>query len=103
MYRLVYLFIFIQISRYHENCRIFQDRLVNDEDRNWFKLLLEEKLVNDFQMKFSDVVTRVPLFYGDFMIPSAEVKIYNEITDENKVCSLIVFSNLFFICYCVYL
>ena len=74
------------MNRYHENCRIFQDRLVNDEDRTWFKKLLEEKLVDSFQMRFDEVVTRTPLFYGDFMIPSAEVKLYNEITNEEKVC-----------------
>lgn len=85
VYNLFALFSF-NVFRYHENCRIFQDRLVDDADRNWFKMLLEEKLVNDFQVKFSDVVTRVPLFYGDFMLPSAEVKVYNEITDESKVC-----------------
>jgi len=58
---------------------------VNDEDRSWFKRLLEEKLVESFNMRFDEVVTRTPLFYGDFMVPSAEVKLYNEITDEEKV------------------
>ncbi|XP_066927305.1 dynein axonemal heavy chain 1-like isoform X2 [Clytia hemisphaerica] len=74
---------------YHENCRIFQDRLVNDEDRTWFKKLLEEKLVDSFQMRFDEVVTRTPLFYGDFMIPSAEVKLYNEITNEEKMKTIL--------------
>ena len=74
-------------QRYHENCRIFQDRLVNDEDRVWFRKLLEEKLVESFEIRFDEVVTRSPLFYGDFMIPSAEVKLYHEITDEGKVNS----------------
>jgi len=36
-------------------------------------------------MRFDEVVIRTPLFYGDFMVPSAEVKLYNEITDEEKV------------------
>ena len=42
-------------------------------------------------MNFNDVVTRVPLFYGDFMIPSAEVKTYSEINDDSKVPDCIVF------------
>ncbi|EDO42620.1 predicted protein, partial [Nematostella vectensis] len=28
---------------YHENCRVFQDRLVNDEDRLWFNDLMKVK------------------------------------------------------------
>lgn len=77
--------VYFKHDRYHENCRIFQDRLVNDEDRIWFRKLLEEKLVESFEIRFDEVVTRSPLFYGDFMIPSAEVKLYHEITDDEKV------------------
>ena len=31
---------------YHENLRVFQDRLVNDEDRDWFSNLLQVYTIN---------------------------------------------------------
>ena len=64
---------------------MFQDRLVNDEDRSWFKKQLQEKLVKSFSISYDEVVTREPLLYGDFMIPNAEIKLYGEITDDKKV------------------
>ena len=35
---------------YHESCRIFQDRLVNAEDRDWFAGQLKDKIVGTFQV-----------------------------------------------------
>lgn len=64
---------------------MFQDRLVNDEDRSWFKNQLQEKLVKSFSISYDEVVTREPLLYGDFMIPNAEFKQYGKITDDKKV------------------
>ena len=71
--------------RYHENCRTFQDRLVNSEDREWFQNVLHEKLTSAFDVKVDDVLTHDILIYGDFMVPNADVKIYSEVTDFPKV------------------
>ncbi len=70
---------------FHENCRVFQDRLVNDEDRKWFISLMREKMTTGFDVVYEDVVDKIPLVYGDFMIPNAENKIYAEVTDYSKV------------------
>ena len=35
---------------YHESCRVFQDRLVSEEDRQWFSSQLEEKISTVFQV-----------------------------------------------------
>ena len=70
---------------FHENCRVFQDRLVNDEDRKWFINLMKEKMTTGFNVVYEDVVDKIPLVYGDFMIPNAENKIYAEVTDYSKV------------------
>jgi dynein heavy chain len=70
---------------FHENCRVFQDRLVNDEDRKWFINLMTEKMTSGFDVIYEDVVDKVPLVYGDFMIPNSENKIYAEVTDYSKV------------------
>ncbi|XP_014680082.1 PREDICTED: dynein heavy chain 1, axonemal-like, partial [Priapulus caudatus] len=69
---------------YHENCRVFQDRLINGEDRDWFENLLRAKMDSDFSTDYQDVVTTSPVLYGDFMNTTAEKKIYNEIADHKK-------------------
>jgi dynein heavy chain len=66
---------------YHESCRVFQDRLINDEDRSWFKNLLIEKMKAHFNLEYSQVVTAEPVIFGDFMIPNADPRVYAEIDD----------------------
>jgi dynein heavy chain, axonemal len=70
---------------YHENCRVFQDRLINDEDREWFNNLLKEKMKSDYNLEFNQVVTVEPVIYGDFMVPNADPRIYAEIEDFKLV------------------
>lgn len=70
---------------FHESCRVFQDRLVNDQDRDWFKDLLVSKLNTDFNQKYEDVMKVEPLLYGDFMSVSIENKKYIEFTEYDKV------------------
>ena len=71
---------------YHESCRVFQDRLVNNQDRQWFEDLLKEKMETDFNMQFTDVVSRKPVLYGDFMQAAAvDNRPYLEIPDHDKV------------------
>lgn len=76
----------VQLLRlwYHENCRVFRDRLVNDEDRNWFDGLLESQM-EEFEVAFSKVCPFQPILYGDFMSPGSDVKSYELITSESKV------------------
>lgn len=71
--------------RFHENCRTFQDRLVNSEDREWFQDVLREKLTTAFESKIEDILTNDILIYGDFMVPNADMKVYAEVTDYTKV------------------
>ncbi|XP_052086994.1 dynein axonemal heavy chain 1-like isoform X4 [Mytilus californianus] len=75
---------------YHESCRVFQDRLVNDEDRNWFASLIKEKMKTDFKMEFEEVVTKEPVIYGDFMSTSmGDNKPYIEIEDHVKMVKVL--------------
>lgn len=69
---------------YHECCRVFQDRLVNTEDRQWFEEKLQGKMA-DFGVKAEEVLGEGPLLYGDFMVPNSDNKIYEEIMDQQKV------------------
>lgn len=72
---------------YHENCRVFRDRLVNEEDRTWFDKLLESHM-EQWEVAFTKVCPFQPLLYGDFMAPGSDVKSYELITSEKKVRGL---------------
>lgn len=69
---------------YHESCRVFQDRLVCAEDRDWFNRLLKDCIL-EFDCSFEEVVFCQPVLYGDFMIPGADHKVYTLIEDKEKV------------------
>ncbi|XP_043932324.1 dynein axonemal heavy chain 1 [Protopterus annectens] len=73
---------------YHESCRVFQDRLVNDEDRYWFDELMKNKIV-EFGTIFEEVVPYQPVLYGDFMVPGVDTKMYQLIEDQNKMVHVI--------------
>uniref|UniRef100_A0A674D4I4 Dynein axonemal heavy chain 1 n=1 Tax=Salmo trutta TaxID=8032 RepID=A0A674D4I4_SALTR len=59
---------------YHESCRVFQDRLVSAEDRDWFDKLLQAR-IEEFGCSFEDAVPCQPVLFGDFMIPGADNKL----------------------------
>uniref|UniRef100_A0ABM5FKF8 Dynein axonemal heavy chain 1 isoform X2 n=1 Tax=Pogona vitticeps TaxID=103695 RepID=A0ABM5FKF8_9SAUR len=73
---------------YHESCRVFRDRLVNDEDRNWFDDLMKDMML-EWGTTFDEVVPFQPLLYGDFMMPGADVKLYEVIDDKEKLMNVI--------------
>lgn len=84
---------------YHENCRVFQDRLVNDEDRKWFVDLIRDKMASGFETSMDDVVKDSTMIYGDFMVPSAENKIYGEVPSFDKVRIKSFFDSVDSVCY----
>ncbi|XP_024523426.1 dynein heavy chain 1, axonemal [Selaginella moellendorffii] len=73
----------------HEAMRVFQDRLINDEDRTWFSNLLANLIRKHFDLEWNEVVRRERLMFGDFLVPGAEPKIYEEITDLVKLPSVV--------------
>lgn len=66
---------------------MFQDRLVNNEDRNWFETLLQSK-ISTFGIESKDVMQDKTVLYGDFMNPNADPRPYEEIIDISKVQSV---------------
>ena len=70
---------------YHESCRVFQDRLVNDEDRDWFEELLKGKMKSDFNASVEEVLNNEIILYGDILSPTVDNKVYAEIVDHQKV------------------
>lgn len=83
---------FQQILRlfYHEAMRVFHDRLVNDDDKTYFKVLMNETSEKYFDMQI--VKPNELLLFGDFMIygQSREDRIYEEIKDFEKLKSIIM-------------
>ncbi|XP_072136794.1 dynein axonemal heavy chain 1 isoform X1 [Mobula birostris] len=73
---------------YHESCRVFKDRLVNDTDRNWFENLMHNKLLN-LGTRFEEIAAQLPVLYGDFMAIGTDNKIYEFIPDYEKMISVI--------------
>ncbi|XP_005102124.3 dynein heavy chain 1, axonemal [Aplysia californica] len=66
---------------YHESCRVFQDRLINDEDRQLFENVLRQKMKEDFHVDFESVVTIQPLIYGDFLNADIDPRPYLLVDD----------------------
>ncbi|XP_062056155.1 dynein axonemal heavy chain 1 [Lepus europaeus] len=80
----------VQLLRlwYHENCRVFRDRLVNEEDCGWFDELLQGHMAR-WDVAFNEVCPSQPILYGDFMSPGSDVKSYELITSESKMMQVI--------------
>ena len=73
---------------YHECCRVFQDRLVDAEDRTWFSGRMKE-CFTEFGVASEEVLTNDRLFYGDFMVPNQDDKQYVEIEDHEKLSNIL--------------
>ena len=70
---------------HHEAMRVFHDRLINDDDKDYFKNLMKEISMKYFE---SAVVSEgESLMFGDFMIfgQSRENRVYEEITNIDKL------------------
>ena len=72
---------------YHENVRVFSDRLVNDEDRKWFDNLLRDMMSKEFECDANEIVGDTMLFFGDFIGISKE---YEQVINEKKASIFIL-------------
>eukprot|EP00929_Paragymnodinium_shiwhaense_P038462 TRINITY_DN20312_c0_g2_i4.p1 TRINITY_DN20312_c0_g2~~TRINITY_DN20312_c0_g2_i4.p1 ORF type:complete len:4213 (-),score=1296.02 TRINITY_DN20312_c0_g2_i4:279-12917(-) len=71
----------------HECQRVFQDRLVNDEDRAWFANLLHTMMETHFKKKWGQVVKREPIIYSDFI--DSKAPYYQEVQDMEQLSSVL--------------
>ncbi|KAK9870896.1 hypothetical protein WA026_009852 [Henosepilachna vigintioctopunctata] len=74
---------------YHECLRVFQDRLVNDEDREWFNELLYVTIQNHFEVDPIEALGKDAILFGDFLDPQADIKMYRQITDREKLSNVL--------------
>ncbi|CAG9819626.1 unnamed protein product [Phaedon cochleariae] len=70
---------------YHECCRVFQDRLVNDEDRTWFDSLLRQKIQQFFDVNPEQALGSDTILFGDFQDASVGAGQYVQIHDYDKL------------------
>ncbi|CAM9544257.1 unnamed protein product [Chrysoparadoxa australica] len=77
----------------HESQRVFADRLTCKEDKEWFTGLLKERMDNGLkQVPWEEAVGTDPntkVICGDFMVPGADPKIYEEIKDHANLQSTV--------------
>ncbi|KAM6927306.1 LOW QUALITY PROTEIN: dynein axonemal heavy chain 1 [Xenentodon cancila] len=73
---------------YHESCRVFQDRMVCAEDRDWFHELLKD-CIQEFDCCFEEVLPQHPILYGDFIIPEADPKVYTVLGNKEELVKVV--------------
>ncbi|KAK0675118.1 DYH3 protein, partial [Pygoscelis papua] len=84
----------------HEVYRVFYDRLVDEEDRKVFFQMVQETTSNSFKQSFNKVLSHLSptgkisddnirsLFFGDYLKPDSNVKVYDEITDLKQLTTV---------------
>lgn len=77
----------------HETSRVFHDRLINEEDREWFKDTVQKQLFINFKLdwKKEDIFNKDPLIFADFLKRGLdqEDKVYEEAKDFIKLTKII--------------
>ncbi|KAJ8313399.1 hypothetical protein KUTeg_009027 [Tegillarca granosa] len=76
----------------HESMRVFHDRLINNEDKKYFHVMLSEMAGKHFNEEIDpDSFVTNPIIFGDFIKPGAEKadRIYEELSDLKKLKSVL--------------
>jgi len=67
---------------YHESIRVYHDRLVNEENRDWFMRLLRRSLHDAFGIRHFQLSPIEPLIFADFGVD--DTKKYQPVSDMDK-------------------
>ncbi|XP_024940673.1 dynein heavy chain 1, axonemal [Cephus cinctus] len=70
---------------YHENSRVFSDRLVNNEDREWFEKLMQKILKEYFKSDRDTVVAGDVLFFSDFCESNGQYERIKDLENTEKI------------------
>ncbi|KAI9206289.1 dynein heavy chain and region D6 of dynein motor-domain-containing protein [Polychytrium aggregatum] len=87
----------------HEVYRVFYDRLVDDQDRSWFFTTAKDQCSRQFGIRFEDVFGHLDvarkgkvddddmrsLMFGDYLVPDAAVKFYDEVQNVTTISEVI--------------
>ena len=83
----------------HEVYRVFYDRLIDDKDRLQFFEIVKDTLQEQFKVNIDKLLKHLTsgsslkdddirsLFFGDYMVPGADPRYYDEVTDFNELTS----------------
>jgi len=67
----------------HETLRVFHDRLIDDQDRDWFKALIVTVVKEQYGLDFNKIRgENANLVYSNFGDPKAATKPYAELVDR---------------------
>ncbi|CAG5113648.1 Oidioi.mRNA.OKI2018_I69.chr2.g7738.t1.cds [Oikopleura dioica] len=70
---------------FHEACRVFSDRLINNEDRTWFEDQLKGKINDSFGLDFNEVAPHKPVIFADFVSNNGA---YQFVKDHKKMINV---------------
>lgn len=75
----------------NESLRVFYDRLINNQDKQWFTALIMELLTRNFrmQMDHDEIFVKEKIMFGDLLKLEAPIKLYEEIKDKQKLLKVL--------------
>ena len=77
----------------HEVTRVFYDRLINQEDREWFNKMIEEILNRSFRgvmkVNYEELFEKNKIYFGDLLGLDDDERFYVEITDKGKLLKVL--------------
>lgn len=77
----------------HESARVFYDRLINEEDREWFNKLIEEMLNRNFRafmkVSYEELFVKNKIYFSDLLQLDTDEKYYEEIKSMPKLLKVL--------------
>jgi dynein heavy chain len=73
---------------FHETSRVFCDRLISQEDKDWFLKAMGELLKVKFRVQDYEADTWQRIMWGDYLRPGSDTKVYEEAKEMKKVMKL---------------
>lgn len=75
----------------NESLRVFHDRLINNQDKQWFTNLIMELMQRNFRINIEhdEVFVKDKIMFGNLLKLDAPVKLYEEIKDKSKLTKVL--------------